>query len=60
MEDAYLDIIVCSRFRVMLHDVDHTNEEGITFALVIPKIEVPTRKPYSVLVVPLRRTDLLH
>ena len=58
MEDAYLDVIVC-RFRVM-HDVDHTNEEGIMFALVIPKIEVPTRKPYSVLVVPLRRTDLLH
>ena len=58
MEDAYLDIIVC-RFRVM-HDVDHTNEEGIMFALVIPKIEVPTRKPYCVLVVPLRRTDLLH
>ena len=58
MEDAYLDIIVC-RFRVM-HDVDHTYEEGIMFALVIPKIEVPTRKPYCVLVVPLRRTDLLH
>ena len=58
MEDAYLDIIVC-RFGAM-HDVDHTNEEGIIFALVIPKIEVPTRKPYSVLVVPLRRTELIH
>ena len=41
MEDAYLDGLMCSRFRVMLHDVDHTNEEGIMFALVIPKIEVP-------------------
>ena len=37
----------------MLHDVDHTNEAGIMFVLVISKIEAPTRKPYCVLVVPL-------
>ena len=49
-----------SRFHSVLHDVDHTNEAGIMFVLVISKIEAPTRKPYCVLVVPLCRTDLLH
>ena len=45
----------------MMHDVDHTNEGGIMFALVIPKSQkVPTRNTYCVLVVPLHRTDLLH
>ena len=45
--------MMCNRFRVMLHDVEHTYEEGIMFALVIPKIEAPTTKPYCVLVVSL-------
>ena len=45
----------------MMHDVDHTNEESITFVLAIPKTQkVPTRKTYSVLVMPLRRKDLLY
>ena len=45
----------------MIHDVDHTNEESITFVLVMPKSQkVPTRKTYSVLVMPLHRKDLLY
>ena len=44
-----------------MHDVDHTKEEGIMFVLVIPKFQkVTTRKTYCVLVVPLRRIDLLY
>ena len=44
-----------------MHDVDHTNEESIMFVLAISKSQkVPTRKIYSVLVMPLSRKDLLY
>ena len=44
-----------------MHDVDHTYEESIMFVVVIPQFhKVPTRNTYCVLVVPLRRTDLLY
>ena len=47
----------------VMHEVDHTNEEGIMFALNIPKmIEAPTIKTLlcSTGVAMLYRTDLLH
>ena len=47
----------------VMHEVDHTNEEGIMFALVISKmIEAPTIQALlcSSGVAMLYRTDLLH
>ena len=47
----------------VMHEVDHTNEEGIMFALVISKmIEAPTIQTLlcSTGVAMIYRTDLLH
>ena len=44
-----------------MHDVDHTNEEGIMFVLVMPKSQkVPTRKIHIVLVMPMCQKDPLY